>query len=118
MPAFNFKVAPFASETIAVDGTVKTLSASVYNALAEVIAQPNPNQASLLPKKARAAMVVVDNANPVRATEDLTVPVAATTGTVYNSNDAKLLESYEAIAKFKFTKEGGTNSSIQVTYYR
>lgn len=118
MSAFLSKLTPFAQESIVADATVKTLTAATYDATAEALAQTLPTNSALVRKKARAAQVIVDSANAIRATEEGTNPVAATTGIVYNQNDAKILESYEAITKFKFTREPAANSLIQVIYYR
>lgn len=117
MSAFLSKLNPFASETITVDNTVKTLTPATYNATSEFSGAAS-SQVVKTPRKAKAAKVVVDSANAIRVTEDLTTPVAATTGVVYNQNDTLFLESLEAIQKFKTTRDGASSSSLQVTYYR
>jgi hypothetical protein len=96
----------FARERIAVDGTVKVLTATLYN--------PLPEQTS---KQATLARITVE-AQPLRYTEEGTDPVAATTGTLAAASDVIYLKGLSAIQKAKFIRDGGTSSAIEVVYFR
>ena len=99
---------PFDFETIAVDNTIKGLTASKYTASGEVD--------SVKMGKARQALITVDTAE-VRVTLNGTDPVGGTTGHKLAVDDTLIL-SFEMMTKFKVTRDGGSNAAIQVTYFR
>lgn len=117
MSAFLSKLTPFASEVLTVSSVVKALTPATYNATSEFSGTAS-SQIVKTPRKAKAAKVVVDSVNALRATEDLTTPVSASVGTLYNQGDIVFLETLEAIQKFKMIRDTGADSVVQVVYYR
>lgn len=102
----------FASETITVSNAVKQLTPATYDSTGEVTGT------RINVRKARGALIEVDGANSIRYTEDGTTPVAATTGRVLNQADVMVLDGYQAIVAFKAIREGASDATLQVTYYR
>ena len=100
---------PFAREAITVDHTVKSLTAATYNCSAEVDTTKMG--------KAKVALLTTETAD-IRVTFDGTDPVATTTGHLLTPGSSLTVENYETITKIKATREGSTNGSIQVTYWR
>lgn len=117
MSAFLSKLNPFKQETLTVSNTVKTLTASAYNATSEFNGTAGGSFINI-PRKARAAKVENTSSNAIRYTEELTAPVAATTGSLLNPGDFKFLESLESIQKFKMIREGASDATVDVSYYR
>lgn len=112
MPAFIQTLRPFGQETLTVSNTVKQLTQTLYDNTAQITTLRN------LQRKARGVTVENTSANVIRYTEDGTAPVAATTGSLLNPGDIKLLESYESIVKFKMIRDGASDATVNVDYYR
>lgn len=105
----------FTRETLTVSVAVKTLTQTVYDDTTHPGSQPA--QIGTNRQRARAATITVE-AQAIRVTRDGTTPVAATTGTKLNPGDTLVLESYQELALFKAVRDGGTDGTIQVDYYR
>src|SRR5438128_1247430 len=115
MPFWNTGKRIFTRETLTVSTAVKTLTASVYNDTSNTDRQPNQQGSNRRP--ARAAVIVCET-NAIRVTKDGTTPVAATTGTKLNPGDTYALETYEEIVKFQAVRDGASDGTVQVDYYR
>lgn len=92
-------------ETIAIDATVKSLSATCYNPVS------GPYQG----RQANSATITVDT-NRVRFTTDGTAPVATTTGHLLEVGQSVVIEGYMNLKRAKFTKEDLGDGKIQVSY--
>ena len=68
-------------------------------------------------KKAGNATITIETAS-IRATFDGTTPVDATnTGHVFAAGTVLTLESYTQIQKFKMVRVGGTDATVNITYW-
>jgi len=94
---------PFAYETLTADGTVKSLTKSVFLPAGEA--------------PARAALISYD-LQPVRVRMDAGTPVALGDGHAFNDKDFQVLRQRNEMLSFRFTKDGATNGTLRVTYYR
>ena len=97
------------SEKITVDNTIKTLTAAKYSNL------------SLGGVDARSAYITIEGTagtNDIRVTFDGTDPVASTTGHLLKASTDLVVYGYQNLAGMKFTREGGSSGTIQVTYFR
>lgn len=117
MPAFLSKQTPFARETLTVSNTVMPLTPTVYNATSEFSGAAS-SQVVKTPRKAKTAKVENTSSNVIRYTEELTTPVAGGPGGLLNPGDVKFLESLESIQKFKMIREGASDATVDVVYYR
>jgi hypothetical protein len=97
----------FAHETLTVSTAVKTLTAATYEPTGDLHQQVKP----------RAILVTV-HAQPLRYTFDGTNPVAATTGHYAAAGAEIFIGGYQNIKNFKAIRDGGTDSSIGVTYFK
>jgi hypothetical protein len=97
---------PFARERLTVSNTVKKLTSSVYNV-----------EGTVPTIKRRRARVCTENAD-IRVTSEGTNPVATTTGTLLPSGSTLWLHTQSAIARFKAIRDGSSDGSIEVEYYR
>lgn len=95
----------FAREKLTVSNSVKQLTASVFD--------PAPESA----QRVKGAKIVVE-AQSLRYTEDGTDPVATTTGVLAAAGTVIALKGLGAIRRFKAIREGGSDSTIEVVYYR
>lgn len=95
---------PFAYESLTVTNAVKTLT-----------------QATAFPANeppARAALITFE-AQPIRVTLDGTTPVASTgPGHQFNDKDAYVARQRQEIVKFKAIRDGATDGTLRVTYFR
>lgn len=98
----------YAHETLAVSTAVKTLTTATHT--------PSASSEAAI-KRPRAVLITV-SAQPLRWTVDGTNPVAATTGHYAAAGTEIFLSGYGNILGFKAIRDGGTDSSIQVTYFR
>lgn len=112
MPTFNSILRPFGQETITVSNAAIQCSATLYDNISQIATDRNRQ------RKARGAKVENTSANAIRYTEDGTTPVAGGPGSILNQGDIKYLESYESIVKFKMIREGASNATADVEYYR
>lgn len=106
MALFSIPKQPFAHETFTADGTVKTLTQATFD-----------DDANLKKRKASGAFITVETESVI-ATFDGTTPVASTTGHTFLANDVIVLETYQQLLTFKFTKAGANNARVGVTYFR
>lgn len=117
MPFFNSRKNVFARETLTVSNSVKTLTSTLYDNVAGITSGTQPVQTGSNRRRASGAVVITEG-QAIRATKDGTDPVATTTGTKLNTGDIYILETYQDIAKFKAIREGASDGTIQVEYYR
>jgi hypothetical protein len=120
MAQFNSKKSAFARERLTVtSGAVKTLTATVYN----------PTPASVPPQSgnnrypASGARIVLSSASGdlhfnEEGTDPTTSVAVSGVGTVVGARDVIVLESYEAIVKFKAIALTATDAIIEVVYFR
>ena len=99
--------AAFAHETLTVSNTVKALTAATYEPTGELSLQVKP----------RAVLITV-HAQPIRYTFNGTNPVAATTGHYAAAGVEIFVSGYQNIKNFKAIRDGGTDASIGVTYFK
>lgn len=100
---------PYDSETIAVDGTTKTLTQS------KVTPTTNASERDL--GHARMVYITVED-GAVRYTMDGSAPVANGNGHVWAVPDKLTIVNYQIMKTLKFTKDTGTNGELHVTYLR
>ncbi len=100
---------PYAFETITVDGTVKQLTATKL--------KPYSTQAQRDMGHARLVLITVET-HDVRYTLDGTDPVSGTTGHIIPAGGALSFANFQALLNYKFTREGGSSATFQVTYLR
>jgi hypothetical protein len=110
MPLFNQTKTAFTREKVTVDATVGgvSLTTATYEDHAA---------ADAVKKSATGAKITVETQS-IRYTEDGTAPVAAGAGTLATAGTQIILESYQAIKKFKAIRETGSSATIEVVYYR
>ena len=121
MAFFNSKKQAFARERLTVTSAVKTLTASVYNDASPV--GHVPTQDGNRQRKATGARLVAESASgDFHFTEEGTDPTAsvavAGVGTLGAARDVIVLDSYEAICKFKMFSAGGADAIVEVVYFR
>lgn len=117
MPFFNSRKNVFKREVLTVSSVAIGLTAANYDATAEHANNPG-NQSGAKSRKASGAVLTIE-ANSIRVTKDgTTAPVAATTGTKLNSGDTYVLETYQDIVFFKAIRDGASDATVQVEYYR
>lgn len=93
-------------ETLAVAGTAVTLTAS------EFLFAQTPD--------ANSAFISVDGTagtNDVRYTIDGTTPVGGTTGHLLQAKQSITIRGANNLRNFKVIREGGSSSTLQVTYF-
>lgn len=97
----------FGHETLTVSSVVKTLTASKYEPTGDLPQQIKP----------RTVLITV-HAQPLRYTFDGTDPVAATTGHYAAVGAEIFIGGYQNIKNFKAIRDGATDASIGVTYFK
>lgn len=112
MPAFNIALRPYNSQTLTVSTAVVQLDTTKLNDDAGVTTTRN------LRKKARGVTLENTSVNVVRYTEDGTTPVAGGPGKLLHGGDIKYIETYEAALKIKLIREGASDATVDVEYYR
>lgn len=95
----------FAFETLTVSNSVKTLTAATY------VSKPTTAAPT---RSAQFATISVES-NPLRYRLDGTDPDAST-GHLLAAGDVLFLSSYDDIANFKAIRQGGSDSTIMVSY--
>lgn len=116
MATFNITKRPFARERVRfTNGGVGVLTVATYNDSA----QADPTKK----RRASSARIVLDiAAGDIHFTEDGSTPTVATdntgVGTPAGARDVLVLESYEAIQKFKAIALTATNADAEIVYYR
>jgi hypothetical protein len=115
MATFNITKRAFARERVQItNGGAVGLTAAIYNDSANNVTKV---------KHASAARLVLDTGSgDIHFTEEATAPTVATNNTGVGSfagaGDVIILESYEAIVKFKAIALTATNAQAEVVYYR
>ena len=121
MSSFNITKHAFARERITVtNGGVSVLTPATYNDNTGGVGFADDG--SKRRKASGARLALEPAAGDIHFSEDGTAPTSGTTGadvgTIAGARDLILLESYEAIAKFKAIALSATNAIIEVVYYR
>lgn len=104
-------------QTLTVDATAGGVGFTAAN-FSRVSTGTGANSGATL--DARCALITVDGdveTNDIRWTCDGTAPVAATTGHLLQAGDVLTLYGYGNILKFRAIREGGTNGTLQVTFF-
>lgn len=104
-----------ARETLTVSTAVKTLTAATYGDQSATAS--TGNQVTSNRRHAIAATITCET-QAIRVTTDGTTPVAATTGIKMNVGDTMVLDSYQELVNFKAVRDGASDGTIQVNYYR
>lgn len=112
----NGALTPMNYEAITIDNTAGgiALSASEYITTANAAGS---GVGATQRFHAVSAFISVES-QPIRWTVDGTAPVATTTGHKATDTDTITLNGIDAITKFRAIRDGGTNATIHVTYFK
>lgn len=123
MATFNITKRAFARERLNItSGAPVSLTASLYDDVSDSNNPTTLRQGSAVPRKASGARIVLESGTgDIHFSEEGTAPTSGTTntdvGTIAGARDVIVLESYEAITKWKAIALS-TTAVAEVVYYR